>query len=42
MSRLGLKTGVILLGTLYSLAELAHLGRLLLQLSFTRYGQSAG
>ena len=28
MSRLGLKTGVILLGTLYSLAELAHLGRL--------------
>jgi hypothetical protein len=25
MSRLGLKTGVILLGTLYSLAELAHL-----------------
>lgn len=28
MSRLGLKTGVILLGTLYSLAELANLGRL--------------
>jgi uncharacterized membrane protein YadS len=28
MSRLGLKTGVILLGTLYSLAELAQLGRL--------------
>ena len=28
LSRLGLKTGVILLGTLYSLAELAHLGRL--------------
>jgi len=28
MSRLGLKTGVILLGTLYSLAELAHLGKL--------------
>jgi uncharacterized membrane protein YadS len=32
MSRLGLKTGVILLGTLYSLAELAHLGRLSLVL----------
>jgi len=28
LSRLGLKTGVILLGTLYSLAELAQLGRL--------------
>jgi uncharacterized membrane protein YadS len=28
LSRLGLKTGVILLGALYSLAELAHLGRL--------------
>ena len=28
LSRLGLKTGVILLGTLYSLAELANLGRL--------------
>ncbi|MCK5365218.1 MAG: putative sulfate exporter family transporter, partial [Gammaproteobacteria bacterium] len=28
LSRLGLKTGVILLGTLYSLAELAALGRL--------------
>lgn len=28
LSRLGLKTGVILLGTLYSLAELAHLGKL--------------
>ncbi len=28
LSRLALKTGVILLGTLYSLAELAHLGRL--------------
>lgn len=28
LSRLGLKTGVILLGTLYSLAELAHLGRI--------------
>lgn len=28
LSRLGLKTGVILLGTLYSMAELAHLGRL--------------
>ena len=28
ISRLGLKTGVILLGALYSLAELAHLGRL--------------
>ncbi len=28
VSRLGLKTGVILLGTLYSLAELVHLGRL--------------
>lgn len=28
MSRLGLKTGVILLGTLYSLAELTRLGRL--------------
>jgi uncharacterized membrane protein YadS len=28
LSRLGLKTGVILLGTLYSLAELVHLGRL--------------
>ncbi|MDH5486526.1 MAG: putative sulfate exporter family transporter, partial [Gammaproteobacteria bacterium] len=28
LSRLGLKSGVILLGTLYSLAELAHLGRL--------------
>lgn len=28
LSRLGLKTGVILLGTLYSLGELAHLGRL--------------
>lgn len=28
LSRLGLKTGVILLGTLYSLAELAHLGQL--------------
>lgn len=28
LSRLGLKTGVILLGTLYSLAELAKLGRL--------------
>jgi uncharacterized membrane protein YadS len=28
LSRLGLKTGVVLLGTLYSLAELAHLGRL--------------
>ncbi len=28
LSRLGLKTGVILLGTLYSLAELAQLGKL--------------
>jgi uncharacterized membrane protein YadS len=28
LSRLGLKTGVILLGTLYSMAELAHLGQL--------------
>jgi len=28
LSRLGLKTGVILLGTLYSMAELAKLGRL--------------
>lgn len=28
LSRLGLKTGVILLGTLYSLAELVHLGKL--------------
>ncbi len=28
LSRLGLKTGVILLGTLYSLAELSQLGRL--------------
>ncbi len=28
LSRLGLKTGVILLGTLYSLAELAELGKL--------------
>ncbi|HEY4775196.1 MAG TPA: putative sulfate exporter family transporter [Xanthobacteraceae bacterium] len=28
LSRLGLKSGVILLGTLYSLAELANLGRL--------------
>jgi uncharacterized membrane protein YadS len=28
LSRLGLKTGVILLGALYSLAELAHIGRL--------------
>lgn len=28
LSRLGLKTGVILLGTLYSLAELANLGKL--------------
>jgi uncharacterized membrane protein YadS len=28
LSRMGLKTGVILLGALYSLAELAHLGRL--------------
>ena len=28
LSRLGLKTGVILLGTLYSLGELAALGRL--------------
>jgi uncharacterized membrane protein YadS len=28
LSRLGLKTGVILLGTLYSLAEIAQLGRL--------------
>ena len=28
LSRVGLKTGVILLGTLYSLAELAHLGKL--------------
>ena len=28
LSRLGLKTGVILLGALYSLAELAHLGKL--------------
>jgi len=28
LSRLGLKTGVILLGTLYSLAELQHLGKL--------------
>ena len=28
LSRLGLKTGVILLGTLYSLAELAQLGRM--------------
>jgi len=28
LSRLGLKTGVILLGSLYSLAELANLGRL--------------
>ena len=28
LSRLGLKTGVILLGTLYSMAELKHLGQL--------------
>jgi uncharacterized membrane protein YadS len=28
LSRLGLKTGVILLGALYSLGELAHIGRL--------------
>lgn len=28
LSRLGLKTGVILLGTLYSLGELAHIGKL--------------
>ncbi len=28
LSRMGLKTGVILLGALFSLAELAHLGRL--------------